>query len=150
MRVAILQALSESRNDRAFAALLSALRDPAEEVQTAAIHALKRFRDPAAIAPLVELWDRVSPAVQPRVAQALEYLGGQPPCPAQEIRFAMASGDLARAARQGPQAIGPLTHALNDPTYGQRVAAVALLGEINDAAVLKPLTAALTVLARCG
>ena len=136
-------ALGELKSREAVPFLLKAIHDSLPEVQEAVVQALKRIGDSGATGALVEALMSGSASVQWVAAQTLKSFGWQPSTPAEELRMCIASGDLARAASFGPDAVAPLTKVLKEGSYQQRVMAANVLGGMTSLTVLKPLLSAL-------
>ena len=135
--------LGDLRDPRTLPPLLRALRDRAEPVQEAAIQSLKRLDDRDAIEHLVPSLLHGSSTIQWRAAQTLKALGWRPNTSEEQIRYFIATGELERLATFGAEAVRPLTEIIQDTASEKRIAAVNVLGNINDPAVQKPLQTAL-------
>jgi HEAT repeat protein len=123
--------------------LLKQLRQPSPQLRQAAVQGLKLRKEPEVQAALVECLKDVDPGVRARAAQALDAGNWRPSDPSEEIWFAVAQGQLSRAAKHGPQAIEALELVIGGGPFNLQVAAVRALGMISDERVFKSLVAML-------
>ncbi len=75
--------------------------------------------------------------MQWRAAHALRALEWRPKTDAEEIQLLVALGELDRTLAFGSAAVNAVASVLKHGSYEKRVAAVNVLGEINDPAVMK-------------
>ncbi|MCU0785856.1 MAG: HEAT repeat domain-containing protein [Verrucomicrobia bacterium] len=136
-------ALGDLKDDGALHALIGAVRDPVEPVQEAAIQALERQGEMAAVGPLVSALLHGTPTIQWRAAHALKVLQWRPRTEAEEIQSLVAMGEIERTLVFGAAAVNAVAAVLKTGSYEKRVAAVNVLGEINEPTVIKPLQDAL-------
>src|SRR5262245_61019792 len=122
--------------------LLRAVRDPAPEVQKAAIPALKRYTGEKSIQALTPLLRSHDAGVRAAAAQTLEALLWRPARPEDEIWFFAAMGLFSRLPAFGADAIPMLELILESAPYSQCVAALQVLGQIDDSRVLRPIVRA--------
>jgi HEAT repeat protein len=135
--------LGKNGSPEAIQFLLKQLRQPSPQLRQAAIEGLKPRKEPEVQASLVECLKDVDTGVRARAAQALDSAHWRPADKTEEIWFAVAQGQLSRAAKQGPQAIEALELVINGGSYNMQVAAVRALGTISDERVFKSLVAML-------
>lgn len=118
IRRAITEALAETNEPRALAAVEGRLEDPDPGVRLAALHALGRTRDPAH---------------GPAVARQLEHVD-------KNVR----AGALETLAKLGAANLFDiLVRALDDPHWNVRAVAASTLGSLGDPRALEPLSKAL-------
>jgi len=131
--------LGDLRDVRTLPPLIRALSDRNEAVQEIAIQGIKRLDDRAAIAALVPKLINGTATIQWRAAQTLQSLGWRPQTSVEQIRFFIALGEIKQLENFGAEAVKPLLELLRTGTNEKKIAAVNVLGEIGDPAVLKPL-----------
>ena len=143
VRAEVVLALGDIEHRGVVKPLLAALRDPSDAVQELAAQALKKAGDASAVDPLVSALLRSTAGVQYHAAQALRALNWIPRTMGEQIPYHVACGDFKRVTMFGAAAISALTSVLRGGSYERRVAAANALGELGEAAVLKPLLGAL-------
>jgi HEAT repeat protein len=135
--------LGDELDDRGVPPLIRALSDRAESVQEAAIQALKKIGDSVAVDALVHCFFKGSAAVRWRAAQALKALRWRPDSVEEQIQWFITNGEFNMLSSFGVAAVQPLAAALDSPAFEQRVAIVAVLEQLEDRSVEKPLLRAL-------
>jgi HEAT repeat protein len=143
VRAEVVVALGDIEHCGVVKPLLSALRDHSDAVQELAVQALRKTGDASAVEPLVSVLLRGTAGVQYHAAQALRALGWVPNTMGEQIPYYVACGDFKRVTMFGSAAISALTSVLRGGSYERRVAAANALGELGEAAVMKPLLGAL-------
>jgi len=125
--------------------LLSLLKDPDEEIRTAAAIALGELRSPATVAPLTGALADKSAEVRTAAADSLSYFGGRKAVPAlrklladkdPEVR-AVALHALGRLG--GASALKALSSMLEDESGRVRLGAVVAIGKLDSKEALRVL-----------
>ena len=143
VRSAAARGLARFQDRRAVEPLIQMLRDPNPLARAAAAEALGQMGDPQAIGWLVRLLRDAEPVVRSRVYNSLKQLGWQPENDTDRALQIMATGNLRQAAALGSDAIDPLVELLRTGSPDKQLAAVKVLGEMDDRNVVKPLLEAL-------
>jgi HEAT repeat protein len=143
IRSAAARGVGRFQDRRAVEPLIQMLRDLAPLARAAAAEALGQLGDPQAIGWLVRLLRDAEPSVRARASKSLKQLGWQPDNDAERALQIMATGNLRQAAALGNDAIEPLVELLNNGSPDKQLAAVKVLGEMDDRNVIKPLLDAL-------
>jgi HEAT repeat protein len=131
--------LGNSRDARAFQALIVTLRDGYSPVRSTAATALGETRNPKAVEPLIVRLGDEDAEVRLAAAQALQLLQWKPTTVSGRVSQAISLQQWDDAISLGADAVEPLIVALSQNDRDVQAAAARSLGKIGDARAVKPL-----------